>query len=121
MPAAWLLLRSLRHLEGASLTQDHLREKQRVEQIWVEEAVEGRWFSDLRSASQSFVDASAAQVSGSVTWQLDHRSADTISIVAANPLYLRDRDGWEIEAVRSERSAYAASAPSGTSVAPAFG
>ena len=106
MPAAWLLLRTLRHLEGATLTQPHIREKQRVEQIWVEEVLEGRWFSELRAAAQSFVDASVSQVSGSVTWSINHRSADTVSIVAEKPLYLRDRDVWEIEAVRAERSAY---------------
>lgn len=55
------------------------------------------------------VDESASRVSGTVTWQVNHRSADTVSIVADAPLHLRDRDEWEIEAVRAERSAYEAS------------
>jgi len=106
MPAAWILLRSLRHLEAACLTHSHQREKQRVEQSWVEEAVEGRWFGQLRAAAQSFIDSSAAQISGSVTWNVGHRSVDTVKIKAAAPLYLRDRDLWEIESVRAERAAH---------------
>ncbi|GAA2332906.1 argininosuccinate synthase-related protein [Streptomyces caniferus] len=95
MPAAWILLRSYRHLETATLDAESIREKMHVEQIWVREALEGRWFANLRRASQSFIDTCASQVTGTVRWRLRHGTADTLSIRASHPLYLRDREGWE--------------------------
>lgn len=100
MPAAALLLKSYRHLETATLEAETIREKMHLEQIWVREALEGRWFGELRRASQSFIDTCAAQVTGTVRWRLGRGSAQTRSIVAAAPRYLRNREDWE------ERSAH---------------
>lgn len=107
MPAAWMLLKTLRHLETACLSERLIREKLTLEQTWVTEAVEGRWFGAHKAAAQAFIDAAAERVSGTVIWSLGQRSADTVSIIAREPLYLRDRDTWEIESVMSERVGYA--------------
>lgn len=95
MPAAWLLLRSRRHLEAAVLEPETIREKMHQEHLWVREALEGRWFGELRRACQSFIDACVTPVTGTVRWQLRAGTAQTRSIVAAHPAYLRDRDRWE--------------------------
>ena len=97
MPAAWLLLPSRRHLEAAVLQPETIREKIHVEQLWVREVLEGRWFGDLRQASQSFIDSCAAAVSGRVTWRMRPGTAQTCSIVAENPRYLRNRETWEAQ------------------------
>ncbi|MBD0695426.1 argininosuccinate synthase-related protein [Streptomyces sp. CBMA123] len=107
MPAAWLLLRSYRHLETAVLSAETIREKMHLEQVWLREGLEGRWFGELRAAAQSFMDFCARPVTGSVRWRLTPGGAETRSITADRPLYLRDREAWEQESVRSELSALA--------------
>lgn len=102
MPAAWLLLRSHRHLETATLDGALLREKLHIEQLWVTEALEGRWFGVLREACQAFVDRCSAPVTGSVRWTLDGGRASTVSVIAERPLYVRDRESWERDAIRAE-------------------
>ncbi|MEU8683759.1 argininosuccinate synthase-related protein [Streptomyces sp. NPDC048611] len=112
MPAASLLLRSYRHVESACLGAELIREKQQLEQIWVREALEGRWFGELRVAAQHFIDACAAPTSGSVTWELRLGGAETRAITAARPRYLRDREAWEDRAIALESAAHrAAPAP----------
>lgn len=112
MPAAWLLLASYRHVESACLDAELVREKRHLEQVWVREALEGRWFGELRLAVQSFVDSCAVRTSGSVTWRLRTGGADTRSITADRPLYLRDREAWEERAISAESAAFAPSAGS---------
>jgi len=102
MPAATLLLKTYRHLETATLDAETVREKMHIEQIWVREALEGRWFGELRQASQAFVDSCAARVTGTVRWRLRPGSADTRSIVAASPRYVRSREEWERESIRAD-------------------
>ncbi|WP_033348783.1 argininosuccinate synthase-related protein [Kitasatospora aureofaciens] len=106
MPAAWLLLRSRRHLETATLAAELLREKLHQEQLWVREALEGRWFGELRQAAQAFIDVCSAPVTGSVRWRLAAGSAETRAIVADRPRYLRDREAWEHHSVAAERAAF---------------
>jgi argininosuccinate synthase len=107
MPAAWLLLRSYRHLEGATLGAETIREKMHLEQLWVREALEGRWFGRLRQAVQAFIGLCAEEVTGSVRWHLTPGGAETRAIVAERPLYLRDREAWEHLSIRRESAAYA--------------
>ncbi|MEV7652919.1 argininosuccinate synthase-related protein [Streptomyces anulatus] len=95
MPAAWLLLRSYRHIETAVLDAEAIREKTYIEQIWVKEALEGRWFGRLRVAAQAFIAQCSVEVTGSVRWRLRPGTADTTGIVAARPRYVRDRETWE--------------------------
>jgi argininosuccinate synthase len=102
MPAATLLLRTYRHLETATLAAETIREKMHLEQLWVREALEGRWFGELRRASQSFIDSCAARVTGTVRWRLRPGTAQTRSIVADRALYVRDREEWERETIEAE-------------------
>ncbi|PWJ02366.1 argininosuccinate synthase [Streptomyces sp. NWU49] len=102
MPAAALLLRSRRHLETATLQAETIREKLGMEQIWVREALEGRWFGELRAACQAFIDVCAERVSGTVRWKLSPGGAETTAIVADDPLYLRDREDWETRSIMDE-------------------
>jgi argininosuccinate synthase len=111
MPAASLLLRSYRQVESATLMAETVREKMHLEQLWVREALEGRWFGELRGAVQSFVDACARQVTGSVTWGLRPGAAETRAVRADRPTYIRDREEWERESIRTESAAYTEAEP----------
>jgi argininosuccinate synthase len=90
-PAACLLLDSYRRLEHATMRSEVLRVKLGMEQVWVREAVEGRWFQTLRRATDAFIAATAHHVTGTVTYLLRPYRMDVVSIVAAKPLYVRDR------------------------------
>lgn len=109
MPAAWLLLRSYRHLEGATLTAETIREKMHLEQLWVREALEGRWFGQLHQAVGAFIELCASEVTGSVRWRLTPGGAETRGIIAERPRYLRNREAWEHLSIRRESAAYALS------------
>nr|WSX51409.1 argininosuccinate synthase-related protein [Streptomyces sp. NBC_00974] len=102
MPAAEILLKTYRHLETATLDAETIREKMHLEQVWVREALEGRWFGELRKASQSFIDSCASRVTGTVRWRLRPGSAETRSIIAPSPLYVRHREEWERESIRDD-------------------
>lgn len=104
MPAAWLLLASRRHLETAVLDAEVLREKLHMEQLWVREALEGRWFGELRAACQAFITEAVLPVTGSVTWRLDGARTATTAIVADAPRYVRDREHWEQASIKDELS-----------------
>ena len=105
-PAAMILMDSFRHLETATLDSELLREKIGMEQIWVREALEGRWFGRLRAAANSFISDAAQHVSGTVSYYLRQGSADLCGIQAEHPLYLTDRDNWEkqVSTARSSRA-----------------
>lgn len=105
-PAAMLLMAAYRHLETATLDAALLRQKLTLEQSWVNEAIEGRWFGMLSAAIAAFIRTSAETVSGTVTFNLRSGVADVASIKARDPLYLTDRDGWEkqIARVRGSRT-----------------
>jgi len=100
MPAAALLLQAYRQLETACVSAETIREKIGLEQLWVREAVEGRWFGDLRIAAQLFVQHVASRVSGTITFVLSANGMEPVSIIARDPLYIRDRDAWERDAAR---------------------
>lgn len=100
MPAATVLLGTYRHLETATQAAETIREKMHLEQIWVREALEGRWFGELREAAQSFIESCASRVTGTVRWRLRPGTCETQSIVAGSPRYVRDREHWERESVR---------------------
>lgn len=74
--------------------------------MWTREALEGRWFGELRLATQVFIDACASRTTGSVTWLLRTGGADTRSITAGAPLYLRDREAWEERAISAESAPF---------------
>ncbi|MBS7422901.1 MULTISPECIES: argininosuccinate synthase-related protein [Pseudomonas syringae group] len=105
-PAAHLLMSAYRHLETASLETELIREKHALEQTWVREAVEGRWFGHLREAIDQFVNETARHISGVVQYTLREGVADLCSIRAVKPRYLTDRDSWEkrVAQVRGSRN-----------------
>ncbi|WOD10100.1 argininosuccinate synthase-related protein [Pseudomonas sp. NyZ704] len=103
-PAATILLAAYRHLETATLDAELVREKLSIEQLWVREAIEGRWFGNLRSAATSFISETAKHVSGAVSFRLRAGAADLASIRAEHPLYLTDRDQWEKDVARQRGS-----------------
>lgn len=94
-PAACMLMDAYRHLETATLDAELLREKLSLEQVWVREAIEGRWYGELRNAVDSFIAQTARHVSGTVSYKLRQGAFDVCAINAVNPLYLTDRDEWE--------------------------
>jgi argininosuccinate synthase len=100
-PAACVLMDAYRHLETATLDAELVREKITVEQAWVREAIEGRWFGDLRQACDAFIAQTSLRVSGRVEYRLRAGAADVCSIKAEQPRYLTDRDRWERLAARA--------------------
>lgn len=105
-PAAHILIDAYRHLETATLDAELLREKISLEQIWVREAIEGRWFGELRIAADCFISETARQITGVVEYKLRQGAADICSIRAENEKYLKDRDSWEkmVAKIRGSRS-----------------
>lgn len=99
MPAAFLLLDGYRRLESACVGSESIREKMHIEQLWVREAVEGRWYGDLRNAAQAFTAAIAQHVSGSITYELNPGAISIRSLQAKAPLYIRDRGTYERAAI----------------------
>ena len=91
MPAAHLLLDAYRRIEQASVDAATLREKMHLEQVWVHEAVEGRWLGQLRTAAQAFVASVACTVSGQVRYRVSGSGLTLRAVVADNPRYVRDR------------------------------
>lgn len=107
-PAALVLMEAYRHLEMAALDAELLREKQSLEQLWVREAIEGRWFGPLREAAQAFVATTTSRVDGEVEFKLRPGAADVCAIRATYPRYLTERDTWEVRvaAERGSRSLF---------------
>ncbi|MBV1852828.1 argininosuccinate synthase-related protein [Catellatospora tritici] len=97
MPAAAALLMAYRQLESAVVDSEMIREKMSMEQIWTREAVEGRWFGELRSAADAFIGSVARRVTGSVRLALSAGRLEVTAIRAKDPLYVRDREAWERE------------------------
>jgi argininosuccinate synthase len=104
-PAAYILMDAYRHLETAILDAEVVREKLSLEQVWVREAIEGRWYGDLRLVVDAFMKAVATRISGVVEYRLRHGAADICSIKADRGRYLTDRDTWEkrVASVRGSR------------------
>lgn len=96
MPAAYALFTAYRNLESGCLTAECIREKINLEQLWVREAIEGRWFGLLRKATDAFIKQMAQQVSGSVSYELGEGQMRLTSIKAEKPLYIRDRKYYDI-------------------------
>lgn len=96
-PAAALLLSAFRQLESATVDAETIREKLRSEQVWVREAVEGRWFGPLREAVDAFVASVARAITGTVRMRMTHRGAAVTAIRAPRGLYIACREDWEAQ------------------------
>ena len=103
-PAALLLLDASRRLEHACISSDVLRMKLGVEQIWVREAAEGRWFRSVREGAQAFISSVSSRVAGTVTYRLAPYRMDPVSVVGEDGLYVRDRT--LIEPARSTQPSF---------------
>jgi argininosuccinate synthase len=99
-PAAAILLRAYRHLEMATQSAELLREKHTIEQLWVREAIEGRWFGSLKRSADAFLQSVSHTVSGEVHFSLLAGQARLRGVNAVNACYLTDRDQWEIDKAR---------------------
>lgn len=96
-PAALALMDAYRHLETAVQDYELLREKQALEQLWVREAVEGRWYGTLRASIDEFLLRASQDVSGKVTYDLSAGTLCLEAIQGVCPRYLRNRDEWEAQ------------------------
>lgn len=103
-PAASILMQGLRHLETATLSANAIVLKQSLERIWTIEAVEGRWNSDTKAAAEAGISALTERVSGVVRFKLDYQICLPESIRAESPLYISNRDVWEIRKARERSS-----------------
>ncbi|WP_227545926.1 argininosuccinate synthase-related protein [Marinobacter fonticola] len=100
-PAAQALMDAYRHLETAVHSYELIREKAALEQLWVREAVEGRWFGTLRDAIDHFILRTSQEVSGRVCYDVSGGQLNVESIQAGCPLYLKERDQWESQKAAS--------------------
>jgi argininosuccinate synthase len=62
MPAAFILLNAYQRIESALINANTIRENKHLEQLWVQEACEGRWYGPLRDASQAFITSIAQRI-----------------------------------------------------------
>ncbi|CAB3774335.1 argininosuccinate synthase-related protein [Paraburkholderia humisilvae] len=99
-PAEAILSMAFSHLKMATQDAELLRETLPVGQLWLRECLEGRYYGKLRKATERFVEETASAVTGTVTFNLRAGAADACSIVAADPIYLTDRDAWEKQEAR---------------------
>lgn len=106
MPAAALLFKSFRYLESACLSAETIRNKLLIEQLWVREAVEGRWYFPLREAAQAFIKEIVKNVSGTVTLELSPGNIQILGMTAANAFYGRNRDEYEKQLLKHHQDLY---------------
>jgi len=94
-PAAILLMDAYRNLELATIAAGASRVKIGIEQVWVNEASEGRWFGALRNACEQFCHSIASSVSGSVSYLLSENNFQLVSVKSDYPNYISNRDSFE--------------------------
>jgi argininosuccinate synthase len=103
-PAAYILMLALRHIETATLSAASIALKQSLERCWTLEAVEGRWHSDTKKAAEAGITSLSQKATGTVHLDVRRSSVMPTSIIADQPLYITDRDVWEIEKSRERGS-----------------
>jgi len=95
MAAGAILFDAFRRVESGCLSDACIREKMGIAQVWVREAVEGRWFGPLRRAAQAFLFDMASEVSGTVRYRVSDKSLDLVALISERPLYIRSRQQLE--------------------------
>lgn len=95
-PAAFILLESLKELLSATHSHATILVKSQLEQLWVREASEGRWFDSLKVAIDSFNKEILSHVSGTVVFQLSHLECTCRSVVTDTRAYCIDREKFEM-------------------------
>ncbi|MFV0573961.1 MAG: argininosuccinate synthase-related protein [Vibrio sp.] len=102
-PAAYILFQSYKLLATASLSTKVLKMKANLDETWTQEAVEGRWDSELQQACFQFISHVSQKITGVVSFKLSKGYALATSIIAKNPKYLKNKDLWEID-IANKRS-----------------
>ncbi len=102
MPGAYVLLDAYKRLESGIFSSEVIREKMCLEQIWVREAVEGRWFNPLREAAQAFIQSISQKVTGVAHYQLMNNRMTLLGIKVDKPLYVRSRENFEEKLIEQE-------------------
>ena len=106
MPAASILLNASRYLESAILDAESIRNKLYIEQIWVREAVEGRWYSLLRKAADQFIYAMSSNITGTIYYELSLGRVQLLSMKTNKKLYGVDRDHYEQDLLLQQKLRY---------------
>ena len=91
-PAAILLMDAFKQLEQAVHPYETLLQKNHLAQIWIREAVEGRWFGTLKNGIDAFLDVMRQKVSGTVSYTLLPNQFRFESLTAEEPLYGKSRE-----------------------------
>ncbi len=86
-PAALALIKAHKDLESICLERDLDREKARIEPRYAELIYDGLWFSPLKEAFDSFVDASQEFVTGDVRLRLSPGSCEVTGRRSPTSLY----------------------------------
>lgn len=94
-PAAFILIQGLNYLANASHSLSSLIAKSQLDQLWMREASEGRWFGHLKESIDSFNQTFMQIVSGDVSFELLPYRLNCTGVKATNPRYATDRDQSE--------------------------
>jgi len=94
-PAAAVLLKLHHDLEQFTLTKEELDFKNGVDQKWAYLVYHGAWFNPLKSALDAFIEATQAQVSGTVTASLFHGTIDLVSRQSNHSLFFPEIRGLQ--------------------------
>src|SRR6266568_3542011 len=86
-PGGTLLVTALKALESITLDKESAHEKERIATRYAELVYNGQWFSPLKEAFDAFVNALAANVTGSVTLKLYKGNAIIVSRQSPHSLY----------------------------------
>ncbi|HYO33423.1 MAG TPA: argininosuccinate synthase [Nocardioidaceae bacterium] len=86
-PGAMVLIAAHQELETVTVERDLARYKKGVDQRWAELTYDGLWFSPLKQALDTFVDASSEHVSGDVRLTLHAGKAVATGRRSASSLY----------------------------------
>jgi argininosuccinate synthase len=95
-PAGTVLHEALEDLCRLTLPHDLLRTRQELAPRYADLVYNGQWFSPLRLALQSFVDAATEVVSGEVTVELFQGRAAVVGRSSANTLYRPDLASFDM-------------------------
>jgi argininosuccinate synthase len=95
-PAGTVLHEALEDLCRLTLPHDLLRTRTELAPRYADLVYNGQWFSPLRLALQSFVDAASEVVSGEVTIELFQGRAAVVGRSSANTLYRPDLASFDM-------------------------
>ncbi|MGM0567866.1 MAG: argininosuccinate synthase [Elusimicrobiota bacterium] len=89
-PAATVLFKALRNLEGLVLERDLLKEKTKLAREYAQLVYDGKWFSPLRESIQNFADTTIKRMSGEVKLKLFKTSVSAAGCRSRFSLYSKE-------------------------------